>query len=213
MNQEIFDIINRISEEHSKKTFGYLTEEDLKNEIWVICLDKLNDYDGDRGKLEHFLRVSVKNRLINRYKDVAKIVRSPCPKCPFYDITCASDCAKYGDNRHLCKKWKKYEMSKNSRNSLLNPTEQIIDRAIHEDVLTTMSNQELVDFLFQYVNPVFIKDFECLLSGYRISKNRLSKLKNEVNRVLAEYKNKSTGFIQLMINGKGDCDATTSEKK
>ena len=65
MDSKTFDIIERISNEHCFKTFGYLKEEDLRNEIWIICLEKLSDFNYDRGELEHFLRVSVKNRLIN----------------------------------------------------------------------------------------------------------------------------------------------------
>lgn len=206
MDQEVFDIINRISAEHSKKVFGYLTEDDLKNEIWVICLDKLNDFDGDRGKLEHFLRVSVKNRLINRYKDVAKIVRSPCPKCPFYDLLSPSDCGKFGDSRHLCKKWKKYETSKHSRNCLLNSTEQVIDREHVDDVLGHMSNVEIKDFLFENISSGFKRDLQCLFDGYRLNKNRLNKLKNEINKIIEEFRSRKDGFVQLSIRGQ---DATT----
>src|SRR5687767_13562075 len=103
MDPKIFEIIDRIAEEHSgpRKTFGYLNEDDLKNEIWAICLEKLKDFNEERGELEHFLRVLVKNRLVNRFKDITKSVRSPCPRCVYYDPdNSPSDCGKFGDDRH-----------------------------------------------------------------------------------------------------------------
>lgn len=106
LDPKVFDIINRISHEHSHKTFGYLDENDLKNEIWIICLEKLKDFDPSRGYLEHFLRTSVKNRLVNRFKDITKSVRSPCPRCPFYRHKEEVDCVKFTDNKHQCNKWR-----------------------------------------------------------------------------------------------------------
>jgi len=203
MDQEVFDIISRIAEEHSgpKKIFGYLTEEDLKNEIWVICLDKLKDFDGERGKLEHFLRVSVKNRLINRYKDVAKVVKSPCPRCPFYDPgKSPSDCSKFGDDRYLCKKWKRFESSRNSRNSLLNATEQMIEREFDEDTLSKLSSIEIKELLFENISSYMKKDLQCFFDGYKLSKVRAEKLFKEINKILKDIKFKNTGFTQLTIN-------------
>jgi hypothetical protein len=58
MNQRVFDIINKISQEHSKKVFGYLDEDDLKNEIWCICLEKLKILIMTVANLNTFLGVS-----------------------------------------------------------------------------------------------------------------------------------------------------------
>ena len=82
---EVFTLISRIASEHSRKPFGYLTQQDMVSEIWAICLTAIKEFDISRGKpLEHFLRASVKNRLINRFKELTRSVRTPCLRCPYY---------------------------------------------------------------------------------------------------------------------------------
>ena len=124
MTDEAYRIIEKISREHCKKTFGYLDQDDLKNEIWIICLEKLKDHDPERAPLEHFLRVAVKTRLINRFKDITKSVRSPCPRCMYYNASGENfGCNKFGENKNECNKWRSYKLSIQSRNSLLNASE------------------------------------------------------------------------------------------
>src|SRR4051812_47077266 len=101
IDEETFRIIDRISREHSHKPFGYFAEDDLRNEIWVMCLNKLADFNTDRGQLEHFLRVSVKNALINKYKGVTKSIVCPCTRCPFFKPDAL------GENFKTCKKFGK----------------------------------------------------------------------------------------------------------
>ena len=198
MNEEVFKIIKRISEEHCRKTFGYLDEDDLKNEIWLICLEKLADYNDERGELENFLRVSVKNRLVNRFKDITKSVRSPCPRCEFYDKgNSPSDCSKFGHDRHLCKKWNNYQLSIESRNSLLNASEQQEERADSENMINSIEARELQVLVAGKVDKAFEHDLQLLVSGGKISKQRLKKLKKEIARVLSIEKP-----VQLTIRGK-----------
>jgi DNA-directed RNA polymerase specialized sigma24 family protein len=202
MDKETFDIINRISEEHSgpRKKFGYLTEDDLKSEIWAICLDKLKDFDRDRGELEHFLRVLVKNRLINRYKDVTKSVRPPCPRCEFYDPDGKPSCVKFGEDKHLCNKWRNYELSVESRNSLINASEQQYERSIRDNTLDKLLNRELQTLVFSKIGDEFRRDLNELVSGGKISKQRIKKLKKEILRIIQAEEDKK--FTPLLIQGK-----------
>jgi hypothetical protein len=198
MDKEVAKIIQKISEEHCRKTFGYLDEDDLKNEIWVICLEKLADYNNERGELENFLRVSVKNRLVNRFKDITKSVRSPCPRCEFFDKgNSPSDCRKFGDDRHLCKKWNNYQLSIESRNSLLNASEQQGERADSENVVNTVAAHELQILVAGKIDKAYEHDLQLLVSGGKISKQRLKKLKKEISRVLTVEKS-----VQLTVRGK-----------
>lgn len=185
MDERTFDIINRIANEHSGKIFGYLTKEDLKNEIWAICLDKIKDFDYERGELEHFLRVSVKNRLVNRFKDITKSVRSPCPRCPFYDPKDSpSGCAKFGDDKHLCTKWRNFQLSTDSRNSLLNAAEPQFERKSSDNILNKVLAKEIKEKLLEKIDSGFKRDLEQLISGSKISKQRMKKLKYEILKIL-----------------------------
>lgn len=213
MDQKTFDIIDKIAREHSgrNKTFGYLDSDDLKNEIFLICLDKIGDYSEERGELEHWLRVIVKNRLVNRFKDITKSVRSPCPRCDFYDPgESPSDCLKYGDNRYLCNKWRNYQLSIESRNSLLNAAEPQTERQSEENVLDKMVGSELKDMVWSKIDKSYHRDLQELVSGGKISKQRMKRLKKEVVRILSEESEKKP-LTQLTVRGKNA--STTQGRK
>jgi hypothetical protein len=202
---DIYDLIKKIADEHCKsnKKFGYLSKTDIKNEIWVICLEKLKDFDSERGQLEHFLRVTVKNRLINKFKDITKSVRSPCPRCPYFDPgESPSDCARFGDDRHLCSKWHNYELSVQSRNSLLNASEQQIERETKFSTLSKIYSDEIKRLILDNIDKNFAYDFNELISGGKISKQRLKKLKKEIFRILSENNYEETKFIQINVKNK-----------
>lgn len=188
LDQETFDIIQKIAKEHSFKTFGYLTKQDLEGEIWQICLEQISEYTDDRGKLEHFLRVTVKNRLINSFKKITKSVKSPCPRCEFYDPgNSPSDCGKFGHERMKCSKWRNYMLSIESRNSLLNPTDHIEDRANEHNFIDKIVGSELIDIVKEKLSKDFRKDLEDLLNGKSIVGYKLEELRKEIVRIMYEY--------------------------
>jgi hypothetical protein len=185
MDKKTFEVINRIAKEHSGKTFGYLNSEDLKNEIWVICLEKLKEFDEDKGKLEHFLRSSVKNRLINRFKDITKTVKSPCLNCPLYRRDEELNCSQYGLDKHLCDKWAKYQVLVKSRNSLLNSAEQKIEIPINLDLSNKTYVAEIKTKVEKYIDDKYKMDFKQFISGGRVSTQKMKKLKKEIFRIMA----------------------------
>ncbi len=208
MDKEVFNTIEKISKEHCRKTFGYLDEDDLKNEIWLICLDKLADYTEERGELEHFLRVSVHNRLVNRFKDITKSVRSPCPRCPFFDPgESPSDCSKFGDDRHLCKKWNNYQLSIESRNSLLNAAEQTEERSGKDNIVNSLAADELKLLVVGKIDKTYDHDLHLLISGGKLPKQRLKKLKKEIARVLA------LKTVEITVRGKNANSTQKREKR
>jgi hypothetical protein len=203
MDEKTFLIIQRIANEHSSKTFGYLTSDDLKNEIWAICLDKIKDFDYSRGELEHFLRVSVKNRLVNRFKDITKSVRSPCPRCPYYNPkNKESDCTKFFENKHECNKWRNYQLSIESRNSLLNATEQQGDRVTGDTALNRIISDEIKELVISEIDDAYHHDLQQLMSGGKISKQRLKRLKREIIRILTMKNIDDPDLIQINIKRK-----------
>ncbi len=203
MDEKTLEIINRIAREHSRnlkrRPFGYLDRNDLKNEIWAICLDKIKDYDPNKGELEHFLRVLVKNRLVNRFKDITKSVRPPCPRCEFYDPKSKDgiDCKKFGEDKHNCSKWRNYQLSTESRNSLLNSAEPKNERCTREDILQKVSTEQLKEIVKLKITRHYQRDLEQLISGGKIPKQRLKKLRKEILRILDEH---SLPIVNLTIN-------------
>lgn len=191
LTEEEVSIITRIADEHSNKTFGYLDKDDLKNEIWIICLEKIGTYSEEKGRLENYLRVLVKNRLINKFKDITKSVSSPCPKCPFYAPGVKpGDCAQFGEDKYQCDKWRNYQLSKDSRNSLLNAVEPQLERDIGSNALNKMTFDEVVLIAGSGLNKKFQKDLLDLRNGNKLSNQRKKRLQREVAKVLIEFDEK-----------------------
>jgi hypothetical protein len=197
IDEKTFSLISRIAEEHSHKVFGYLKEEDLQNEIWVICLKLLESYDYSKGELEHFLRASVKNRLVNRFKDITKSVRSPCPRCEFFEPKKEPNCKAFGEDKYQCEKWKNYQLSVESRNSLLNASESTVERHNNCNSLRSLISKETREFLESKISLEYKRDLDQLTSSGKLSKQRLKKLKREISRVLYEE-----DLVPLKIRGK-----------
>ena len=180
------ETITKIAKEHSKKTFGYLDESDLESEIWIICMNAIQEYDKKLGPLENFLRKTVKNRLVNRFKDVMKTVVSPCPRCPFYSPGNApSDCAKFGDDRHLCDRFHNYTLSVESRNSLLNVADSPIENKFYsENHLDQLASKETVQTIKRLIAKEYKNDLEKYLSGETLSNKKKEKLFQECRRII-----------------------------
>lgn len=189
MKEESYRIIEKIAEEHSKKVFGYLDRDDLRNEIWIICLEKIKDYNPDRGELEHFLRVIVKNRLINRFKDITKSVRSPCPRCIYFDASGENHgCFKFGEDKDKCNKWRSYQLSIQSRNSLLNAAESPKEREINDNILNRIIGHELKQTILDSIDEKYKRDFKELISGSKISKQKIKRLKRIILDIIKDKK-------------------------
>lgn len=110
---EILESIKRVSDKlKSKFRFGYHENDDIEQEITIICLKAMSKYDGERS-LDNFLWVSCKNRLCNFKRNKYIRLEPPCIECPFFDpkmqqstnqcskFLCKSNCQEYED---WCKK-------------------------------------------------------------------------------------------------------------
>jgi len=180
----VFNLIQKIANEHCFKTFGFLGVEDLKNEIWVICLEQIKDFSEERGELEHFLRVAVKTRLVNKFKDITKSVRSPCTRCPFHRPDKKIDCGKFKTKKEKCYKWNNYQLSVQSRNSLLNCSNSKVERKTEDNGITKMITKEIKEIIKENLKKEFWNDFETLTTGGKISIKRIRKLQNEINEII-----------------------------
>jgi hypothetical protein len=192
LTDKVVKLINIIVEDHSssKKTFGYLDKKDLEHEIWVICLDILKNYNKSRGELENFLRVAVKTRLINKFKDITKSVKLPCLTCPFYDASKKSsglDCTRFGVDKHLCDKWNEYKMSVQSRNSLLNATEPKLERETNRNALDSIIYKEYQQRILDHLPDDLKNDFAQFLGNRKLSRQKFKKLRKEIMRIIEEY--------------------------
>lgn len=73
---QIIKIINKVANNHRMKCFSFYTQEDIFQEVWIIVLDRIKEFDITKCKqenleksLEHFLNNVVSRRLSNFYRD------------------------------------------------------------------------------------------------------------------------------------------------
>ncbi len=191
LSKKTAKLIQKISEQHSSKPFGYLDKYDLMSEVTLICLTALPEYKKHLGPLENFLRKTVHNRMINRFKDLTKSVKKPCSRCPYYDLESPSQCAKFGDNREQCDKFRTYTLSVNSRNSLLNSTEEQNERYHTDEAEIKMLSEEVKEIIYKDIGKDYLSDFKILIESGSLSKQRFRRLKKEIRKIL-----KDNGFLQ-----------------
>lgn len=74
---EVLEILERVVQRFKNKyKFGYYSEDDIMQEAYIMCLDALERFDGNRP-LENFLSVHLRNRLHNlRRNKLGKIVET-----------------------------------------------------------------------------------------------------------------------------------------
>jgi hypothetical protein len=178
LTNEEEQLISKIADEHCGKTFGYFDRDDIWSEIWIICLNAIGEFNSDKGPLENFLRVTVKNRLTNEFKRVTKTIKSPCPKCPYYDPgKSPSDCKKFGDDRHLCDKWVFYQATVQRRNGLMTNAEDKDNRETPRSLVSEIENKEIIEMIKAAMDSDMLGDFINAAAGNTLPANRMKRMK------------------------------------
>lgn len=117
------EAINKVAKNlASKFRFGYVEEEDLKQEIAIECLKALEKYNGQHA-LENFFWVHCRKRLCNFKRDnYERLDDKPCIGCPFYDKCqqqSESECTKY-ENKMNCKEYSHWFRRNERKKNLVN---------------------------------------------------------------------------------------------
>ena len=82
------ETIEEIAELNKNKTFAFLSEEDIKQEIRIICFNALEKFDESKSSARTYLWRCVTNRLNNLKRDKYFRLEKPClkTKCPMYNV-------------------------------------------------------------------------------------------------------------------------------
>lgn len=82
---KIYEIAEKVAENHKNKAFGLYSSEDIKQQVWQIILEQLPGFNHSRGKvkkpeeaLERWLNRVVSNRLKNFYRDRHTVPNKNC---------------------------------------------------------------------------------------------------------------------------------------
>lgn len=162
MTPEQFAIIDSISRYMSEKyAFAYYTPEDIYQECFILALEAMPRYDGKRP-LENFLRVHLRNRLLDlrrdkfyRYESTTKDFRKKLVVQPM-DIN---------DIRE-----------EDESNLVVNP-----------QILRQLSKQEIMGILDRELEVEYRLDYLRILQGVKIDSIKKNKLVNRILEILVEY--------------------------
>lgn len=154
----INEIIAKVARNHISKAFDYYEQEDIEQEVWVIALQKLGDFDFEKSTvvdeaqaLERFLNTVVSNRLKNLYRD-KHVVPSK------------------GNTSNFCTPFGIDDLSFDL------VIKKSFDGATNEIGILILNNIEPHEFII----------LEALLSGERIPSYYKSKLKKAVKKILGD---------------------------
>jgi hypothetical protein len=82
------DIIEDLANQYQHTDFAYLSSEDIKQEIRIICANALKQFREGESSIKTYLSRCILNRLGNLKRDVYFRIENPCKqkKCPMYSI-------------------------------------------------------------------------------------------------------------------------------
>lgn len=152
-------LIEKIAKSQSHRPFGYLDEEDLVDEIWLICLEALPEWCTHKGPKENFLRRTVANRLKNRYREVVKYV-NPSNKSK--------------------EEWDKLM---ESRNDLLKVRGEVTDQYHELDLLEEIITEETIQEIKDELSLVGQQIVDRYLKFHKLSREERSELARELSKI------------------------------
>ena len=114
------DTIEEIADLKKTKAFAFFEEEDIKQEVRLICFNALEKFDESKSSVRTYLWSCVTNRLNNLKRDKYYRLEKPCSKtkCPMYNVfqkKCTSN-----TYPSICPKLKKNEQKMKNQMGVVN---------------------------------------------------------------------------------------------
>lgn len=188
---EILEIVNKIADRYCHKfKFGSFDKDDIRQQCILFALKKLPKFSADRGSLENFLSVAVRNQIINfKRNNYVRQKDPPCLTCPFYDKTgkkSSSNCVEF-DDRQCCELYAKWYKKTQQQKDLASPSKQveISSHSLAEnDIVDKASMKELYNTIKDKLPANLRADFLRLIDGVSMSQYRKDKIREFVSQWL-----------------------------
>jgi len=195
----VFAVIDRIARDTKVVPFGYQTTEDIRQDIWLICINAIKEWQPEKitedtktfeQALEKFLRVVVPNRIVNRFKEITKTVKSPCPTCEYFNDSGSvlGNCKKFGDEKSKCSKFSRYTFSVASRNDLLNIIDEPEETNYSEEWAAELSTTDIVKNIKEKLDTNTKEDFDNVINGKNIPKKSLTRIREVTREIISQEK-------------------------
>ena len=187
INSDVLKMMDEIAEKYyGQLVCGYITVDDAKQEIRMLCLKAMEDYDKTKGTT---LRTWFVNKVLSRSKNFKRDrffrLENPCKSCPFFDIWedgCHSEEREFG-----CQKVADYNL-RVDRSISLAKNASFPDELPHgsDNVLSGLIAKEKIDEIREVIRRAdesLVDDLEVLMTGGNI--NRFKKKK--IEDILVKY--------------------------
>ncbi len=187
-DEQFVELVDNLSSRLARKfTFGYHTYEDIKQQAFIEAWKGLDSYDGKRP-LENFLWVHVKNRLCNFKRDNFERLDKPCLKCPLYNKTLQSECAKF-ENKNLCEEYCAWVARNSPKKNLVNclDIDNIDDEkesrtSVSTNYVENIEQKRILNLLDQHIPLHLRASYIKMRAGSKVSKRD----RDEIKKIIAE---------------------------
>lgn len=186
-----FDIV--IKKLARKFVFGNREENDIYQEAFIIAMQGLEKFDGERP-LANFLYIHIRNRLCNYKRKHYMRKEPPCTRCPFKAFIKPDKCSLYND-RMDCDLYERWHKRNIVKRNLTNTLEygQVVDKENTENNMKYgvdfgggIDKKEILDLLNKELPARFRKHYTMLINGIKIQKKDEEVLKLEIIKILQE---------------------------
>jgi hypothetical protein len=189
--QQVFDdIMAAVDSLVSNFSFGYMDDDDLRQEGFLFACEALPRFDPHHEKgasLQGFLRTHVRNRFINLRRNKLHRNSPPCSICPFQNKKKASGCAEFTD-KNECPKWAGWYARNQAKRSLVESCD--VSKVTHVtptsdgDICSRLSCAELLQFVSDKIPLALRADYRRFLEGARLSKPRREAVVEAVREIV-----------------------------
>lgn len=167
--QETLKVIEKVCNKlASKIIFGYNSKDDIRQEVAIICLEGLNEFDSTRGTLYQFLLIFSKRRLLNLKRKTYERIYTECTHCD--------------DNS--CKLCFKRENREDNKKALFNSATDgyipvTIDDHMSKEMMDRIDKELPAD-----LRPIYLK----LLAGHTVTQSRKQDLRRYIEEIIYDNK-------------------------
>jgi DNA-directed RNA polymerase specialized sigma24 family protein len=198
--EEILEIMEKVVSGYGfRYSFTYQSKEDVEQQAWIHALKGLENYDPEKSDLLRFLRVHVRNRLMNDKRSMFVRNDIPCKTCPAF---VNGSCAAFSEPEEECKElgpWlKRNEARKNISQPIgmseVDPTgERSMEVELPPEKATEW--QEIWDLLEEDIPEDLKTIYQAWKSGYKPGCVRRYHLKEDDYKKLQSWIKEKVGYL------------------
>lgn len=200
--QEFHLLVKEVIKGYSYRySFTYQTPEDVEQRAYIHAQEGIKKYDPNKGELKHFLRVHIRNRLMNDKRKFFIRNDPPCLNCPL-NAYVNNVCTAYKVPEEECEYFKPWFKRNNSRKTIAMPihieeVDPIGEKSMeYQDVgESSLMMQEIWEKIETNI-PNHLKDkYTIWKTGYREGNKRRTKLSETDIKLVQEYIKERVGYL------------------